>query len=70
MNATIREARPVAFQGEPGAYANLAAREALPHAMAPEDKPVRQALEELQFFFSEMTVLGVYPAYPLRKKMP
>jgi len=28
----IQNARRVAFQGEPGAYANLAAREALPHA--------------------------------------
>jgi prephenate dehydratase len=30
----ISRAKRVAFQGEPGAYANLAAREALPHAMA------------------------------------
>src|SRR2546430_16258279 len=30
----IARAKRVAFQGEPGAYANLAAREALPHAMA------------------------------------
>jgi prephenate dehydratase len=28
----VQKARRVAFQGEPGAYANLAAREALPHA--------------------------------------
>ena len=30
----VARAKRVAFQGEPGAYANLAAREALPHAMA------------------------------------
>jgi len=30
----VSKARRVAFQGEPGAYANLAAREALPGAMA------------------------------------
>jgi prephenate dehydratase len=30
----IARAKKVAFQGEPGAYANLAAREALPNAMA------------------------------------
>ena len=30
--SAIANARRVAFQGEPGAYANLAAREALPHA--------------------------------------
>ncbi len=32
MESAIQNARRVAFQGEPGAYANLAAREALPHA--------------------------------------
>lgn len=31
-NTLIARAKTVAFQGEPGAYANLAAREALPHA--------------------------------------
>ena len=30
----ISRAKTVAFQGEPGAYAHLAAREALPHAEA------------------------------------
>ena len=30
----VARAKTVAFQGEPGAYANLAAREALPHAQA------------------------------------
>src|SRR4051794_33226053 len=30
----VSRAQRVAFQGEPGAYANLAAREALPHVMA------------------------------------
>jgi prephenate dehydratase len=30
--SAVSNARRVAFQGEPGAYANLAAREALPHA--------------------------------------
>jgi len=34
METLISAAQQVAFQGEPGAYANLAAREALPHAMA------------------------------------
>ena len=33
-STTTERAGRVAFQGEPGAYANLAAREALPHAMA------------------------------------
>src|ERR1700744_2103826 len=30
----LATAKRIAFQGEPGAYANLAAREAVPHAMA------------------------------------
>jgi prephenate dehydratase len=34
MSGAIANAKRVAFQGEPGAYANLAAREALPNAMA------------------------------------
>ncbi len=34
MIAAIAHAKKIAFQGEPGAYANLAAREAVPHALA------------------------------------
>jgi prephenate dehydratase len=34
MIRSILHAKRVAFQGEPGAYANLAAREAIPHATA------------------------------------
>src|SRR6202522_3155611 len=34
MIRAILHAKRVAFQGEPGAYANLAAREAIPHATA------------------------------------
>ena len=36
----------------------------------PEERPVRLALEELQFFTSKLTVLGVYPASPFRDEMP
>ena len=32
----------------------------------PEDPPVRRALEELEFFTTEVKVLGVYPADPFR----
>jgi prephenate dehydratase len=32
----------------------------------PEERSVRLALEELQFFTSSMKVLGVYPAHPFR----
>ncbi len=32
----------------------------------PEDRPVRLALEELDFFAREVRILGVYPAHPFR----
>jgi prephenate dehydratase len=32
----------------------------------PDDRPLRLALEELTFFSTEVRVLGVYPAHPLR----
>jgi len=31
---------------------------------------VRLALEELRFFTSKLTILGVYPASPLRNQIP
>jgi prephenate dehydratase len=36
----------------------------------PEDRSVRLALEELQFFTSKLTVLGVYKAHPFRANLP
>ena len=36
----------------------------------PEERNVRLALEELQFFTSKLMVLGVYPADPFRANMP
>jgi len=36
----------------------------------PEDRLVRLALEELQFFTTKLNILGVYPAHPFRAKMP
>jgi prephenate dehydratase len=36
----------------------------------PEERSVRLALEELQFFTSKLTVLGVYPAHEFRETMP
>jgi len=35
----------------------------------PQDRPVRLALEELEFFTSYMRVLGVYPASPYRAEI-
>jgi len=36
----------------------------------PDDKNVRLAMEELAFFTSKLTVLGVYPAHEYRDDMP
>ena len=36
----------------------------------PEERNVRLALEELQFFTSKLTILGVYPAHNFRSEMP
>jgi len=32
----------------------------------PEDRPLKLALEELEFFSIEVNILGVYPAHPVR----
>jgi hypothetical protein len=31
---------------------------------------VARALEELRFFTSRLTIMGVYPAHPFREDMP
>jgi prephenate dehydratase len=36
----------------------------------PEERHVRLALEELNFFTSKLAILGVYPASPFRATMP
>jgi prephenate dehydratase len=36
----------------------------------PDQQAVRRALEELQYFTSKLTILGVYPAHPFRAEMP
>jgi prephenate dehydratase len=36
----------------------------------PDERRVRLALEELQFFASRFTLLGTYPAHPFRSQMP
>jgi prephenate dehydratase len=36
----------------------------------PEDPAVMRALEELSFFTSRLTIMGVYPAHPFREDMP
>jgi prephenate dehydratase len=34
----------------------------------PEERPLKLALEELQFFSREVTILGVYPGHPFRRE--
>jgi prephenate dehydratase len=36
----------------------------------PDERRVRLALEELQFFSSKVVMLGIYPAHPFRAEMP
>ena len=35
----------------------------------PDDRPLRRALEELQFFSAELRIVGVYPAHPFREEL-
>ena len=35
----------------------------------PDDRPLRLALEELDFFSAEFRIVGVYPASPLRREL-
>ncbi|MGH3360027.1 MAG: prephenate dehydratase, partial [Nocardioidaceae bacterium] len=36
----------------------------------PDDRPLALALEELEFFTTDITILGVYPAHPFRLEQP
>jgi prephenate dehydratase len=49
----------VAFQGEPGAYANLAAREALPHAMAIPRPTFEDAIVAVRERTSDLCIIPV-----------
>jgi prephenate dehydratase len=49
----------VAFQGEPGAYANLAAREALPHALAIPRPTFEDAISAVRDGEAELAIIPV-----------
>ena len=34
----------------------------------PDDRPLKNALEELEFFSAEFKIMGVYPAHPFREE--
>ena len=52
-------AKRVAFQGEPGAYANLAAREALPHAMAIPSPTFEDAIAAVRERTADLCIIPV-----------
>jgi len=35
----------------------------------PDDRPLKRALEELEFYSAELRIVGVYPAHPFREAM-
>ncbi len=57
--SAISKARRVAFQGEPGAYANLAAREALPHAQYIPCPTFDQAVEAVKQGETDLCIIPV-----------
>jgi prephenate dehydratase len=56
---TIANASRVAFQGEPGAYANLAAREAVPHAVAIPKPTFEDAIEAAKSGDTDLVIIPV-----------
>ncbi|MEI9990728.1 MAG: prephenate dehydratase [Rhizomicrobium sp.] len=57
--SAISKARRVAFQGEPGAYANLAAREALPHAQYIPCPTFDQAVDAVRRGDTDLCIIPV-----------
>ncbi|HKU65980.1 MAG TPA: prephenate dehydratase [Rhizomicrobium sp.] len=55
----IDEAKRVAFQGEPGAYANLAARQAIPHATAIPKPTFEDAIEAAKSGDTDLVIIPV-----------
>jgi prephenate dehydratase len=56
---TIANAKRVAFQGELGAYANLAAREAVPHATAISKPTFEDAIEAAKSGDTDLVIIPV-----------
>ena len=59
MNSLIAKARRVAFQGEPGAFGNQAARESLPHAEAVAKETFEDAVEAVRSGESDLAIIPV-----------
>ena len=58
-NTAIARAKTIAFQGEPGAYANLAAREAVPHAEALPRPTFEAALNAVRGGEADLAIIPV-----------
>jgi prephenate dehydratase len=59
MIQAVKHAKRVAFQGEPGAYANLAAREAIPHATAIPKQTFEDAIEAAKTGDTDLVIIPV-----------
>jgi prephenate dehydratase len=59
MIRSIAHAKKVAFQGEPGAYANLAAREAIPHAAAIPQPSFEDAIDAVKGGRCDLCIIPV-----------
>jgi prephenate dehydratase len=55
----IETAKRIAFQGEPGAYANLAAREAVPQAQAVPKPTFEDAIEAVKLGETDLVIIPV-----------
>lgn len=59
MIKAIANAKRIAFQGEPGAYANLAARQAVPHAEAVPRPTFEDAIEAAKSGDTDLVIIPV-----------
>jgi len=59
VSNVIATTKRIAFQGEPGAYANLAAREAAPHAQAIPQPTFEEAMEAVKRGDCELCIIPV-----------
>ena len=59
MIRAISSAKRIAFQGEPGAYANVAARQAVPHAQAVPRPTFEDAIEAAKSGDTDLVIIPV-----------
>jgi prephenate dehydratase len=59
VSKAVESAKRIAFQGEPGAYANLAAREAVPHAEAIPKPTFEDAIEAVRAGETDLVIIPV-----------